>query len=227
MIDSRRMGSHHIVLHSAVRACPGYDPHEAPSISLDGVSTQLDTQHGRALTDQRRRDHGTVGEAIAAGVAALRAAGVPWHVRRRAERAAKEYLLGRLSLAPSDELTGRGGATMRGGTEPMPEGMRRALEDLVQLIVDRRYDELAASSGGRIAVDDLRRRIEEDYPVRLVMPPPEHYTVEAITDSPGDDEWFFFLDLWDEEGEADMHIDGKLEQVGDDSFLATLDDIAF
>jgi hypothetical protein len=60
---------------------------------------------------------------------------------------------------------------MRGGTEPMPDGMRRALEDLVRLTVDRRYDELAASSGGRLAVDDLRRRIEEDYPVRLVLPP--------------------------------------------------------
>jgi hypothetical protein len=220
------MGSHHIVLHSAVRACPGYDPHEAPSISLDGVSTRRDTQHGRALADQRRRDHGTVGDAIAAGVAALRAAGVPWNVRRRAERAAREYLLGRLSLAASDGLSGRGGA-MRGGTEPMPDGMRRALEDLVALIVDRRYDELAASSDGRLAVDDLRRRIEEDYPVRLVLPPPEHYTVEAISESPRDGQWFFFLDLWDEEGEADLHIDGKLDQAGDDRFLATLDDIAF
>ncbi len=116
---------------------------------------------------------------------------------------------------------------MRGGTEPMPAAMQRALEDLVALIVDRRYDELAATSGGRLAVEDLRRRIEEDYPVRLVMPPPEHYTVEAITDSPRDHVWFFFLDLWDEEGEADMHIDGELEQVADDRFLATLDDVAF
>ena len=90
---------------------------------------------------------------------------------------------------------------MRGGTELMSEGMYRALEGLVRLIVERRYDELAAASRGRLAPEDLRRRIEEDYPVRL--------------------------DLWDEEGEADMHIDGELESVGNDSFIATLDDTAF
>ena len=110
----------------------------------------------------------------------------------------------------------------------MPQGMYRALEGLVRLIVERRYDELAAASRGRLAPEDLRRRIEEDYPVRLVMPPREHYTVEAITPAsrrPGG--LFFFLDLWDEEGEADMHIDGELESVGNDSFIATLDDTAF
>ena len=116
---------------------------------------------------------------------------------------------------------------MRGGTEPLSDGMRAALEDLVGLIVDRRWQELAASSGGRLAVDDLRRRVEDDYPLRLVMPPSEHYTVEAITHSPREGEWFFFLDLWDEEGEADMHMAGSLRLVDEDRYLATLDDIAF
>ena len=117
---------------------------------------------------------------------------------------------------------------MRGGTELMSEGMYRALESLVGLIVERRYDELVAASRGRLAPEDLRRRIEEDYPVRLIMPPREHYTVEAIEGTsrrPGG--FFYFLDLWDEEGEADMHIDGELESVGDGRFIATLDDIAF
>ena len=103
-----------------------------------------------------------------------------------------------------------------------------ALRNLVELIVDRRYDELAASSGRKLAVEDLRRRIEEDYPLRLVMPPREHYTVEAITDAriPGERVSFFFLDLWDEEGEADLHVEGELEQVDGDRFLATLADVA-
>ena len=42
------MGDHLIVLHSAVRACAGYNRHEAPSILLDGASMARDTEHGRA-----------------------------------------------------------------------------------------------------------------------------------------------------------------------------------
>ena len=96
----------------------------------------------------------------------------------------------------------------------------------MRLIVARRYDELSASSGARLAKEDLRRSIEDDYPLRLVMPPREHYTVEAISPAPREGNWFFFLDLWDEEGEADLHIDGELEQIGEDRYVARLDLIA-
>ena len=81
----------------------------------------------------------------------------------------------RISLGTCASPSVRGGVDangggMRGGTELMSEGMYRALESLVGLIVERRYDELVAASRGRLAPEDLRRRIEEDYPVRLVMP---------------------------------------------------------
>ena len=42
------MGDHLIVMHSAVRACPGYNRHEAPSILLEGNSMHRDTEHGQA-----------------------------------------------------------------------------------------------------------------------------------------------------------------------------------
>ena len=65
------MGDHLIVLHSAVRACAGYDRHEAPSILMDGSSIARDTEHGRTVTAQLTRRHGTLEEAIEAGIFAL------------------------------------------------------------------------------------------------------------------------------------------------------------
>src|SRR4051794_24961246 len=81
------MGDHLIVLHSAVRACPGYDRHEAPSILLDGSSIARDTEHGRAVTAQLTRRHGTLEEAIEAGIFALSAAGLSKGIRRQARAA--------------------------------------------------------------------------------------------------------------------------------------------
>ena len=67
------MGDHLLVFHSAVRACPGYNRHEAPSILLDGSSMATDTEHGRAVTAQLTRRQGTLEEAIdAAGLRARR-----------------------------------------------------------------------------------------------------------------------------------------------------------
>src|SRR6185369_3092990 len=70
------MGDHLIVLHSAVRACPGYSRHDAPSILMEGSSMARDTEHGRAMTAQLTRRHGTLEEAIDAAVFALSAAGL-------------------------------------------------------------------------------------------------------------------------------------------------------
>src|SRR3954470_19653816 len=78
------MGDHLIVLHSAVRACPGYNRHEAPSILMDGSSMARETEHGRAVTAQLTRRHGTLEEAIAAGGFALSAAGLTKGIRRQA-----------------------------------------------------------------------------------------------------------------------------------------------
>src|SRR3954467_10249664 len=101
------MGDPLIVLHSAVRACAGYSRHEAPSILLDGSSVARDTEHGRAVAAQLTRRHGTLEEAIDAGIFALGAAGLPKGIRRQARAACEDYFYTRLGLRPSDELGGR------------------------------------------------------------------------------------------------------------------------
>jgi len=218
------MGDHLIVLHSAVRACAGYSRHEAPSIVLDGSSMARDTEHGRAVTAQLTRRHETLEDAIAAGVFGLGAAGLSKGIRRQARAACEDYFYNRLSLAPSDELGGRDGIVE--GLEPMPDAMYRVLQDIVELVVDGDYEELRAVSGNRLAVDDLRRRIEDDCPEPLVLPPRELYQVEAIakSDDPEQPGWAYFLDLWTETGPARLHIEGELEESGE-RFTATLDDI--
>ena len=218
------MGDHLIVLHSAVRACAGYSRHEAPSIVLDGSSMARDTEHGRAVTAQLTRRHETLEDAIAAGVFGLGAAGLYKGIRRQARAACEDYFYNRLSLTPSDELGGRDGIVE--GLEPMPDAMYRVLQDIVELVVDGDYEELRAVSGNRLAVDDLRRRIEDDCPEPLVLPPRELYQVEAIakSDDPEQPGWAYFLDLWTETGPARLHIEGELEESGE-RFTATLDDI--
>ena len=218
------MGDHLIVLHSAVRACTGYSRHDAPSILLDGSSVARDTEHGRAMTAQLTRRHGTLEQAIDAAVFALGAAGLSKSIRRQAHAACEDYFYGRLELAPSHEAGARGETFET--LELMPEPMCRALEDVVGLVVDGEYDELHVASGGRLGVEDLRRRVEEDCPEALVLPPREIYRVEAITkpdypDLPG---WSYFLDLWTDTGPARLHIEGELEESGE-RFTATLNDI--
>ena len=218
------MGDHLIVLHSAVRACAGYSRHEAPSIVLDGSSMARDTEHGRAVTAQLTRRHETHEDAIAAGVFGLGAAGLSKGIRRQARAACEDYFYNRLSLTPSDALGGRDGIVE--GLEPMPDAMYRVLQDIVELVVDGDYEELRAVSGNRLAVEDLRRRIEDDCPEPLVLPPRELYQVEAIakSDDPEQPGWAYFLDLWTETGPARLHIEGELEESGE-RFTATLDDI--
>src|SRR3954469_10176995 len=98
------MGDHLIVLHSPVRACPGYSRHDAPSILMDGSSLARDTEHGRAITAQLTRRPGPLEEAVAAGVFAPGAAGLSKGTRRQARAACEHYFYNRLSLTPSDEL---------------------------------------------------------------------------------------------------------------------------
>jgi hypothetical protein len=75
-------------------------------------------------------------------------------------------------------------------------------------------------------VEDLRRRVEEDCPEALVLPPRGIYGVEAITksDDPDLPGWAYFLDLWVETGPARLHIEGELTESGD-RFTPTLNDI--
>lgn len=218
------MGDHLLVLHSVARSCPGYSRHEAPSILLDGSSMARDSEHGRAVTAQLTRRHGTVQDAIDAAVFALSAAGLPKGIGRQARAACEDYFYSRLNLAPNDDLGGQVNPVP--SLEPMPDAMYRTLERIVGLVVDGEYDELRELSGDRLNVEDLRRRLEEDCPEALLLPPRATYGVEAITksedaDLPG---WAYFLDLWTETGPARLHIEGELEESGD-RFTGTLNDI--
>ena len=218
------MGDHLIVLHSAVRSCAGYSWHDAPSMLMEGSSLARDTEHGRAITAQLTRRHGTLEEAIEAGVFALGAAGVSKGIRRQARAACEDYFYKRLSLTPSSALGGR--AAIEDSLELMPDPMYRALEDIVELVVDGDYEELHAVSRNRLEVEDLRRRVEDDCPEALVLPPRGIYRVEVITksDDPDMPGWAYFLDLWTETGPARLHIEGELEESGE-RFTATLNDI--
>ena len=218
------MGAHLLVLHSAVRACPGYSRHDAPSILMDGSSMARDTEHGRAVTAQITRRHGTLEEAIEAGIFALGAAGLSKGIRRQARGACEDYFYNRLGLTPSAELGGR--EELTAGLELMPDAMYRALEDVVELVVDGDYEELHALSRSRLAIEDMRRRLEDDFPESLVLPTREVYKVEAITksDDPQVPGWAYFLDLWTETGPARLHIEGELEESGE-RYTTTLNDI--
>ena len=218
------MGDHLIVLHSAVRACAGYSRHEAPSMLMEGSSMARETEHGRAMTAQITRRHGTLEEAIEAGVFALGAAGLTKGIRRQARAACEDYFYNRLSLTPGHELGGP--EAIADGLELMPDGMYKALEDVVELVVDGDYAELRAVSHDRLGIEDMRRRVEDDCPEALVLPPREIYRVEAITksDDPDQPGWAYFLDLWTETGPARLHIEGELEESGE-GYTVTLNDI--
>ena len=217
------MGDHLVVLHSAVRACAGYSRHEAPSILLEGSSISRDKEHGRAITAQLTRRHGTLEERSTRG-SSRSVPGLSKGIRRQARAACEDYFFNRLGLTPSDELGGR--EEIGDSLELMPDPMYRALEDIVEFVVDGDYEELRLVSGDRLEVEDLRRRVEDDCPESLVLPPRGVYRVEAITksDDPEMPGWAFFLDLWTETGPARLHIEGTLEE-SDERVTATLDDI--
>jgi hypothetical protein len=219
------VGDHLIVLHSAVRACPGYDRHETPSMLMQGSSVARETEHGRALTAQLTRRHGTLEEAIDAGMFALSAAGVTRGIRRQARAACEDYFYNRLGLPPDYEL--RPLEAIEPGLGPLPDEMAKLLEDVVELVVDGEYEELRELSHDRLEVEDMRRRVEDDCPEALVLPPREVYRVEAVTrsDEPNEPWWTYFLELWTEDGPARLHIEGRIEEEPDGRLTATLADI--
>ncbi len=218
------MGDHLIVMHSAARACPGYIRHDAPTILLDGSSMARETEHGRAVTAQLTRRHDTLAEAIDAADFALAAAALPKGIRRQARAACEDYFHSRLGLAPDHPLGGY--VPSAESLELMPDPMYRVLEEIVGFVVDGDYEELHALSGERLAIEDLSRRVEQDCPEALVLPPRDAYQVEAISksDDPEQPGWAYFLELWTDSGPARLHIEGELEEAGE-RFTATLGDI--
>jgi hypothetical protein len=221
------MGDHLIVMHSAVRSLPGYSRHEAPAILMDGVSVDRTSEHGRAVTAQIQQPHDTLNDALRAGVVALREAGIPQGIRNQARAASEDYFYERLKLDPGTPLNPH--APLPPSLEPLPDGMFKALENIVELVVDGEWDDLVDLSSGRLSAEDIRRRVEDDVPEALTLPPRSHYGVEAISRpddlEPEDDGFAFFLDLWAEEAPARLHIVGALVLTADEQFLVALGDI--
>ena len=208
------MGDHLIVLHSAVRACAGYSRHDAPSILLDGSSMARDTEHGRAVTAQLTRRHGTLEEAIDAAVFALGAAGLSKSIRRQARAACEDYFYGRLDLTPSHEMGGR--EEIVESLELMPEPMYRALENIVGFVVDGEYEEsaprLAIGSESRICVVASRTTARAAGAAAARDLPGRGDRQVRRSGSAG---LGLFLDLWTETGPARLHIEGELEESGE------------
>jgi hypothetical protein len=219
------MGDHLIVMHSAVRALPGYNRHDAPAILMDGPSVTQLTEQGRAVTAQLAEPHGTLSEAIRAAMIGLSAAGIPKGIRGQARAAAEDYFYNRLDLSPEQKLNFHAGLPPT--LELMPEPMYKGLENIVEMVVDGEYEELYDLSGEELSIDDLRRRVEDDWPEALVLPPRQHYGIEALSRSeePGDDGWAYFLDLWTEAGPARLHIEGEMAPTADGRFLVSINDI--
>jgi hypothetical protein len=213
-------------MHSAVRALPGYSRHEAPSIVMDGVSVNRATEHGRAVTAQLQEPQDTLSAAIRAAMIGLREAGIPQSIRGNARAACEDYFYSRLDLSPETPLNPY--APLPPSLEPLPDGMYRALENIVEQVVDGEWDDLSEVSSGMLSAEDLRRRVEDEVPEPLTLPPRSHYGVEAISrsDELEDGEgWAFFLDLWAENGPARLHIEGALGLTADERFLVALGDI--
>jgi hypothetical protein len=208
-----------------VRALPGYNRHEAPSILLHGSSVDRGSEHGRAVMAQLGEPHTTLTEAIRAAVIGLREAGLPQSTRGQARAACEDYFYSRLNLEPETPLNPY--APLPPSMEPLPDGMYRVLEDVVEKVVDGEWDELVELSSGRLSAEDLRRRVEDDVPEPQTLPPRSHYGVEAVSRSEDleDEGWAFFLDLWAEEAPARLHIEGALVLTADERYLIALSDI--
>lgn len=191
---------------------------------MEGRSLARDSEHGRAVTAQLTRRHDTLEQAIDAANIALSAAEVPRGIRRQARAACEDYFYNRLGLSAAHEL--RPARSIADGLELLSDPMIRVLEEIVELVVDGGYEELRELSGDRLEVEDLRRRVEDDCPEALVLPPREIYRVEAITrsDEPNQEGWTYFLELWTEDGPARLHIEGEIEESGA-GYEATLNDI--
>ena len=116
-----------------------------PRSAMEGSSLARDTEHGRAVTAQLTRRHGTLEEAIDAGdLRARRRRRRPSGIRRQARAACEDYFYNRLE--PDAGLrAARGPDAIAGGLELLPDPMYKALEDVVELVVDGECEDLRAA----------------------------------------------------------------------------------
>ena len=213
-------------MHSAVRALPGYNRHDAPAILMDGPSVAQLTEHGRAVTAQLAEPHATLSDAMRAAMVGLSAAGIPQAIRRQARAAAEDYFYSRLDLSPEQRagLPRAAPADARADARRRCTTRSRSSSSSSSTASGRTLHDL---SGEELAIEDIRRRVEDDWPEELILPPREHYGIEAISRSeePGDDGWAYFLDLWTEDGPARLHVEGEMALTADGRFLVSFSDI--
>jgi hypothetical protein len=190
-----------------------------------GNSMAHDTEHGRAVNAQLTRRSRTLEEAIEAANFALAAADIPRGIRRQARAACEDYFYNRLELKPEYEPPRL--RTIPGSLEPMSDAMYKALEDMNELIVDGEWEDLRELAHDNLDEEDIRRRIEDDCPEALVLPPREIYRVEAISviDEPDQEGWTFFLELWTDDGPAILHTEGEIREAQGAGFEVVLRDI--
>ena len=149
---------------------------------MDGSSIARDTEHGRAVTAQLTRRHGTLEEAIEAGdLRARRRGAVQGHPAPGAHRV--RGLLLQPAQPGADRRvgrTGRGRGKSRADAPTRCTGHSRTSSSLSWTATTRSS---APRSRDRLELEDLRRRVEDDCPEALVLPPREIYGVEALTKS--------------------------------------------
>jgi hypothetical protein len=104
--------------------------------------------------------------------------------------------------------------------------VREPLAELVRLLVEGNYEELAARARS-VRAEALRERMEEDYRTPLDMPPEDHYETALVIPIKGKpNQWGVVLDLWGEGKIADLHLDATLEEVSPGVFTALFEDVA-
>ena len=190
---------------------------------MEGSSIARDTEHGRAVTAQlsRRQRHARGGDRRG-DLRAQRRRAVQGHPPPGA-RGLRGLLL-QPALPDAELRAGRTGGRSRTGSSCCPTRCTARSRTSSSSSSTATTRSSTRRRSDRLAVEDLHRRIEDDCPEALVLPPREVYRVEAITksDEPDVPGWAYFLDLWTETGPARLHIEGELEETGE-RYTTTLD----
>ncbi|WAS96381.1 RHS repeat-associated core domain-containing protein [Nannocystis punicea] len=98
--DAKARDAHHIIQDAAARDLPGYKYGDAPAIRLEGPARTPGTEHHAATQAQRQRGGGTYAAERRIGYKAMREAGIPPNLARRAIEVADRYF-GSLGVTPS------------------------------------------------------------------------------------------------------------------------------
>ena len=182
------------------------------------MTAQLATGHGHA----ERRDHAPTID---------RACPRPASRRASADRPAprpEDYFFSRLDLSPEQTLNFL--APLPPTLELIPDPMYKALENIVELIVDGEYEDLARASParscssrgpapprrGRLARGARRCRRASTTASRR-----SRKLRRARRRRAGR----YFLDLWTEDGPARLHVEGEMALTADGRFLVSINDI--